>query len=98
MDTQDFMDTLITWTGIYRQNRDPDLDYPASSDPDEAKWEENMLKIASVIIPVESLAGTPAFKKIEYARLMAKTKDRTKIKSVYLLFTEVEKYLKASLV
>lgn len=98
MDTQDFMDTLNTWTDIYRLNRDPDLDYPPAAEPDEAKWEENMMKIAAVITPAESLSGTPAFKKVEYAMLMAKTKDRSKLKLIYNLFTEVEKYLKESLV
>lgn len=98
MDTQEFMDTLKTWTDIFRQNRDPVLDYPPSEDPEEKKWEETMLRIAAVITAADSLEGTPAEKKIKTASDYAKAKDRAKIKEIYTLFNEVEIYLKESLV
>jgi hypothetical protein len=98
LDTQEFMDTLKTWTDIYRQNRDPVLDYPPSVDPEEKKWEENMLRIAAVITAADSLEGTPAAKKIKSASDFAKARDMTKLNDIYKLFNEVELYLKESLV
>ncbi len=98
MDTQDFLDTLKTWTEIYRQNRDPMLDYPASKDQEEAKWEENMLRIAAVISPADSLHDTPALKQVETAVGIARSKDRSKLKQIYDSLYTVESYLKESLV
>jgi hypothetical protein len=98
LDTQEFMDTLKTWTDIYRQNRDPVLDYPPSIDLEEKKWEENMLRIAAVITAADSLEGTPAANKIQSASAFAKAKDMNKLKEIYTLFNEVEMYLKESLV
>jgi hypothetical protein len=98
VDTQDLVDTLKTWTNIYRQNRDPVLDYPPSKDPDELKWEEDMLRIAAVIFPADSITGTPAFGKIDAAGSIARSKDRSKLKDIYILYHEVEEYLKESLV
>jgi hypothetical protein len=98
LDTQEFMDTLKTWTDIYRQNREPVLDYPPSVDPEEKKWEENMIRIAAVITAADSLEGTPAEKKIQAAAGFAKSRDMTKLKEIYTLFNEVEDYLKESLV
>jgi hypothetical protein len=98
LDTQEFMDTLKTWTDIFRQNRDPVLDYPPSIDPEEKKWEENMLRIAAVITAADSLEGTPAAKKIKAASDFARAKDRAKLKEIYTLFNEVEMFLKESLV
>jgi hypothetical protein len=92
------MDTIKTWTDIFRQNRDPVLDYPPSTDPEEKKWEENMMRIAAVITAADSLEGTPAEKKIKTAAEFAKSKDRTKLKEIYTMFSEVESYLKESLV
>ena len=98
MDTQEFMDTLKTWTDIFRQNRDPVLDYPPSVDPEEKKWEETMLRIAAVITAADSLEGTPAAIKIKTASDFARSKDRARLKEIYIMFNEVEVYLKESLV
>jgi len=92
------MDTLKTWNDIFRQNRDPVLDYPPSVDPEEKKWEETMLRIAAVITAADSLQGTPAAIKIKTASEFARAKDRAKLKEIYILFNEVEQYLKESLV
>lgn len=98
MDTQDFVESVKIWTEVFRQNRDPVLDYPPSTDPEEKKWEENMLKIASVLTPADSIEGTPAEKKVIDAVEFAKSRDTSKLKQVYILLDEVEQYLKESLV
>ena len=52
-----------------------------------------MLKIAAALGICDSLAGTPAEKKIETAVQMAKTKDRSKLQDIYSIICEVERYL-----
>lgn len=93
MDTQDFIDVLKTWTDSYRDACGTDGLPPADADPAAAKWEENMLKIISVISPADSLIGTPAHEMVKQAVGIAKLKDRTKLKKVYDLLNDVENYL-----
>lgn len=93
MDTQDFLDVLKTWTDSYRDARDPKADLLPAEDESAAKWEENMLKVVSVISPADSLIGTPAHEMVKQAVGIAKLKDRTKLKKVYDLLSEVENYL-----
>lgn len=93
MDTQDFLDVLKTWTDSYRDARGEEALVPRESDDSAAKWEDNMMKIISVISPADSLIGTPAHEMVKQAVGIAKLKDRTKLNKVYELLNEVEKYL-----
>jgi hypothetical protein len=93
LDTQDFLDVLKTWTDSYRDARGGEGVYSPASDDSDAKWEDNMMKIVSVISPADSLIGTPAHEMVKQAVGIAKLKDRSKLKKVYELLNEVEKYL-----
>lgn len=95
MDTQDFLEMLTIWTESYRTARNHELDPVTAVEPDAVKWEENMLKIVAVMSPADSLIGTPAHEKVKQAIGIAKLKDRSKLKKIYDILNEVEKYLKA---
>ncbi len=96
MDTQDFLETVKLWAESYREERDPEKDYPPAENPDKKRWEENMIKIAAIISPADSIEGTPALEKVNEAVKMAKEKDPSKLKKIYENLHEVEEYLKGS--
>lgn len=93
MDTQEFLDNINSWIEFYSDVRDPELVYPASSKPDEIKWEESMLKIAASFKICDSLAATPAQHKIEQAVALAVSRNRSSLKDIYDIFVDVAKYL-----
>jgi len=97
LDTQEFLDTVKIWTDSYRETRDPDKEHTVGESPEEIKWEESMLKIAAVLLPAESIKGTPAMEKINMVKDIASKKDRSKLQEIYKLLHEVEEYLKSSL-
>ncbi len=97
MDTQDFLDNIKSWLDFYRDVRIPDLEYPPAVTPDDIKWEDGMMKVASAFGVCDSLAGTPAEKKMQQAVEMAKSKERSKLKDIYDIITQVEKYLGESI-
>ena len=97
MDTQEFLETINLWTQSYREKRDPEKDYPPAEDPDGKKWEENMIKIASIITPADSIQGTPALEKVNKAVQLSKEKDPSKLDQIYKHLHDVEEYLKSSL-
>jgi|GEM_PF-1260636 hypothetical protein len=93
MDTQDFLDNINSWLEFYRDVRDPDLIYPPAVRPDDIKWEESMLRIASSFKICDSLFGTPAQKKVEQAIRLAQSGDKSRVKDIYDIFFEVERFL-----
>jgi len=97
LDTQDFLETVKLWTETYREERDPDKDYSPAEEPEEKKWEINMMKIAAIISPADSVRGTPALEKVNEAVKLAKEKDPSKLKKIYENLHSVEGFLKSSL-
>jgi len=89
----EFIDNLRIWLVSYRENQ-KNTDLPEDEkQPEQKKWEEDMIKIASIFSVPQDFSGTAGWDYIEKFVKTANEKDRTKIKELYELAFEIEKFI-----
>lgn len=95
MDMQELVETIKMWNDFYREMQNNNKNF---TDEEIKKWQENMLKIISVINIPEHVRLTPAEKNIKAVLELSTTKDVSKLQEIYNLLSEVENYFKDALV
>jgi hypothetical protein len=90
----ELLETIVTWRTIYESISAPEMSRGHSHEQFHNKWNLGMLKVAGSLGIVDELKNTPVEKHMMKAVEDGKSKDVSRLDDIYVLFGEVEKYIK----